>query len=318
MTQQPGWGAPPQWAQPPQPPQQPQYAPPQQPAWPGTNPNQQQYPPQQGQAPAYNGPAAAAPVSGDEFDDFFSGGVKGEPGFDWGSTHNAGKPLVGSQIIGTIVEMVKGQQTDFATRKPLFFDDGQPRMQVAITLATDLRNWEGVKPDQIPADPATGQAKHPSLDQGLRRIFVKSDMKRAVAEACGKAGQKPRKGGKLAVRVKGFEDVGKGNPKTLYDAAYQPAPEDAGTGDFFQAPAQPQAPQAPAQYAPQAPAQPQYAPQALHAGTFSMPAPAPNYGQLPGQGEQAPYPPQAAPAAPPQAPPAPEAPAAPQFAPPPY
>lgn len=241
MTQQPwpGQQPAPQYQQPGYPPaappayQPPVSYPPQAPAYQQPPSPQAPWGTQQPQAPQHA--PVAPPVAGDEFDDFFSGGVKGEPGFDWGATHNAGKPMVGAQIIGTIVEMVQGQQTKMGTREPLFFDDGSPRMQVAITLQTDLRNWQGIKPDQIPVDPATSQPKHPSLDTGLRRIFVKSDMKRAVTEACNKVGQKPRKGGKLAVRVKGFEDVGKGNPKTLYDAAYQPAPEDGGTGGFFDA-----------------------------------------------------------------------------------
>lgn len=330
MTQQPwgqppapqqngGWGAPPAFAQPP--------AQPQQPMWPGTNPNQQQYPPQAPQAPA------AAPVSGDEFDDFFAGGVKGEPGFDWGATHNAGKPMIGAQVMGTIVEMVKGQQTDFATRQPLFFQDGAPRMQVAITLQTDLRNWEGIKPDQIPVDPATGQPKHPSQDTGLRRIFVKADMKRAVTEACNRVGQKPRKGGKLAVRVSGFEDTGKGNPMTKYDAAYQPAPEDGGTGGFFeQAPSsQPTPTLSAGQQAFQAAQQAvQQAPSAQQQGFAEQVAPgqpapsyaqapaAPSYGQLPPQGETPAYPPAQAPAPAYEAPGFPPAPAAPQYDTPPY
>lgn len=296
MTQQP-WGGPPAQPAPQGYPAQQQYAPAppaqqppaQQAPWPGTAPGQQQYPPQQPQAPAQPG---VAPVTGDSFDDFFSGGVKGEPGFDWGATHNAGKPLLGAQIVGTIVEMVQGQQTDFATRQPLFFPDGAPRMQVAVTLQTDLRNWEGIKPDQVPDDPQTGAKKHPQLDTGLRRIFVKSDMKRAVTEACLKAGQKPRKGGKLAVRVTGFEDTGKGNPMTKYEAVYQPAPEDGGTGQFFgQAPApaqaQPVAPDtAPVVYQQPVPAAPDAAQQAYQAQVAAaqqppVQAPPPDFAQAP-------------------------------------
>lgn len=246
MTQQ-TWGQPQQqvqpggWGQPPQghyAAQQPQQ---------GFPAQQQQGNPwgggQQAQA-APQGPAPIAAVAGDEFDDFFSGGVKGEPGFDWGRTQNAGKALQGANIAGIITDMVQMQQTDFATRDAKFYPDGQPMMQVAITLQTGLRNWEGIIPDQIPVDTNTGQPKHPSEDQGLRRIYVKNDMKRAVTVACMKVGQKPRKGGKLAVQLSGFEDRGKGNPLPLYEAIYEKAPEDGGTGGFFQQPAQQLAQQA--------------------------------------------------------------------------
>lgn len=247
MTQQ-TWGAPPQQQFPQQ-----GYAPVQQPG--GYAQPQQQAPwggqPQQ-QAPTA---PAVAPVSGEEFDDFFSGGVKGAPGFDFGATQNGGEKAVGSQVIGEIVEMVKMQQIDFGTKKPLFFENGDPRMQVAITLQTELRGWQGVKPKLIPVDDATGQPKAPQLDDGKRRIYVKGDMVRAINVACAKAGQKPRIGGKLAVVVKGFEDVGKGNPKTLYDAQYLPAPEKVATDSFFDAGQQ----QAPQQFA-QAPVQQQAAP----------------------------------------------------------
>ena len=271
MTQQPGWG------------QQPQQQFPQQ----GYAPQQQQFP-QQGYAPQqqapwgqqagqpqqqYQGPAAVASVEGEAFDDFFSGGEKGAPGFDFGATQNGGEKQVGSMVMGEIVHMVKQQQRDYATGNPLFFDGGDPRMQVAITLQTDLRGWAGVKPKLIPKDDATGQPKGPEHDDGKRRVYVKGDMVRAINQACAAAGQKPRVGGKLAVAIRGFEPTNKGNDKTLYDAQYVPAPEKVATDSFFgqQQPPQGQAfPQVaqqgfPAQQAPQqgfAQQAPAYAPPA--------------------------------------------------------
>ena len=244
MTQQPGWG------------QQPQQQFPQQ----GYAPQQQQFP-QQGYAPQqqapwgqqagqlqqqYQGPAAVASVEGEAFDDFFSGGEKGAPGFDFGATQNGGEKQVGSMVMGEIVHMVKQQQRDYATGNPLFFDGGDPRMQVAITLQTDLRGWAGVKPKLIPKDDATGQPKGPEHDDGKRRVYVKGDMVRAINQACAAAGQKPRVGGKLAVAIRGFEPTNKGNDKTLYDAQYVPAPEKVATDSFF-------GQQQPAQAAQQAP-----------------------------------------------------------------
>lgn len=323
MTQQPGWGQPPA----------PQYAP--QGQWGQPAPQQQapwgQAPQQQGQWGQPAAPAAPAipAESGDEFDDFFSGGVKGEPGFDWGRATNQqdpGKAALGASVAGTIVEMVRMQQTDMATKQPKFYPSGEPMMQVAVTLQTELRGWQGIMPAQIPLDPSTGQPKHPQQDLGLRRIYVKNDMRRAVNEACAKVGQKPRKGGKLAVKLNGFEDRGKGNPLPLYEAVYVPAPEPDAAGDFFQTPPQAPAPQQPVapQYAPvvstatgqpvvhqqqvpaYAPEQPQYAgapqgsygniPPAVPAQQPAAPAGPPEWATPPAQG-QAPAAPPAAPAA---------------------
>lgn len=314
MTQQPGWGQPPaqQFPQQGYAPQAPQGFP-GQPAPQGGNPwggGQQQY----------RGPAPMQSQEGEEFDDFFSGGEKGAPGYDFGATQNGGEKAVGAQIIGTIVKMVKQQQRDFSSGNPLWFDNGDPRMQVAVTLQTDLRGWAGVKPKLIPKDPATEQPLGPEHDNGERRIFVKGDMVRAVNVACQAAGQKPRVGGKLAVRIKGFQPTDKGNDKTLYDAAYQPAPEKVETDAFF-GQAEP-APQAPQGYAPQqqyaqggpvqgyAPAPQQGYPQQQfpsQLGNNPAPQQAPDFAQ-PGYAPQAPQQ-QAAPEVQ-QAPPAP--PAAPQ------
>lgn len=263
MTQQPNpWGQPPQqypqyppapagyppaghvpqgWGQPPQ------YPPAQQPnPWGG--------PPQQ--------PVAPRAVVGEEFDDFFSGGGTGAPGFSWGRQSSNDKVVLGTSVHGTIVEMAQMQQTDFATKRPLFYDSGEPRMQVAITLQTDLRNWQGITVDSIPTD-EHDQKLGPEHDTGLRRIFVKNDMRRAVAVASQKAGQKPRKGGKLGVKVTGFKPTGKGNDMPLYEAVYVAAPEPELSDSFFDQ-SQQQAPQAPA---------PQQAP--------VQPAPMPGYGQVP-------------------------------------
>ena len=239
MSNQPMQGG---WGQPPA--QQQQYAQPQQQQGWGQPPAQQGQPqqnpwgnaPGQSQQQQYQGPPPVAATVADEFDDFFSGGVKGEPGFDWGRATNQqqpGKTAIGSNIAGIITEMVQMQQTDMATRAPKFYESGDPMMQVAITLQTDLRNWAGIMPEQVPDDPNTGGKKHPGEDTGLRRIYVKNDMKRAVTQACQKVGQKPRKGGMLAVQLVGYEDRKKGNPMPLYEAVYQPAPEDGGTAGFF-------------------------------------------------------------------------------------
>lgn len=283
MTQQPNpWGQPPQ--------QYPQYPP-----APAGYPPAGHVPQGWGQPPQGNpwggpppqAPAAPRPVVGEEFDDFFSGGGTGAPGFSWGRQSSNDKVVLGTSVHGTIVEMAQMQQTDFATKRPLFYDSGEPRMQVAITLQTDLRQWQGITVDSIPTD-EHDQKLGPEHDTGLRRIFVKNDMRRAVAVASQKAGQKPRKGGKLGVKLTGFKPTGKGNDMPLYEAVYVAAPEPEIADSFFDQ-GQQQAPEQPP--APQAPAPQQYPAQQWPAGQpMGQPAPqqtpppgypVPGYGNIP-------------------------------------
>lgn len=139
---------------------------------------------------------------------------------------------IGDVVVGTVLDQFVTQQTDFATKEKLYFDNGEPRMQMNVTLQTDLRNWEKV------TRPLTDDKDQPlpgSADDGKRRIYIKSDMQRAVGEAIKAAGAPGlRNGGKLAVKKSGEKDTGKGNPLPLYEARYQaPAEGDDlwGTGD---------------------------------------------------------------------------------------
>lgn len=109
------------------------------------------------------------------------------------------------------------QQRDFATGAPKFWDKDQrePMMQLPIELQTDERDAE------IPGD------------DGVRTLYVKGDLKRAVKEAMQKAGVRqgaPKVGGTLKVVWTSEEPSGKGNPKKLWAAKYT-APA-AGEGFF--------------------------------------------------------------------------------------
>lgn len=44
---------------------------------------------------------------------------------------------IGDRISGALVNAEMRQQTDFDTGKPLTFDDGNPRTQLVLTIATD-------------------------------------------------------------------------------------------------------------------------------------------------------------------------------------
>jgi hypothetical protein len=112
---------------------------------------------------------------------------------------------VGDAVVGTIVSAEARQCTDMQG-KPEVWPQGDPKMQVVITLQTDER-------DTSIED-----------DDGQRRLFAKKPgaMLSAIVEALG--GQRLEVGGRLAVKFTGTEPSSTAgfSPKKLYAAAYQP------------------------------------------------------------------------------------------------
>lgn len=128
-------------------------------------------------------------------------------------------PTVGTVVKGKIVEQpVLRQQTDFTTGELLTWDDGSPRMQLVVKLATDER------------DPGETD------DDGTRALYVKGEMRKAIADALKKAGKTGLAvGGTLAVKYTGDgPKPAKGFAPKLYAAQYEPP---AAGEDFFAAPA---------------------------------------------------------------------------------
>lgn len=116
---------------------------------------------------------------------------------------------VGDSVAGSIDdEPQAAQQTDFTTGEPLTWPNGDPRMQVVVTLATDQRD-PGVKDDD-----------------GIRKLYIKGkSMTGAVRDAIRKAGAKGlERGGQLTVTYTGDGVAERRgiNPPKLYTAAYAP------------------------------------------------------------------------------------------------
>lgn len=114
-------------------------------------------------------------------------------------------PTIGTVVKGRITAVDSGQQVDFKTKAPLFYDDGKPRMQIVVTLATDIRDPE------IPND------------DGVRKLYVKGQMQKAIRDAVVAAGAEGLEiGGTIAVQftaekpseTRGF------NPSKVYVAQY--------------------------------------------------------------------------------------------------
>ena len=85
------------------------------------------------------------------------------------------------QCWGTIVRYAMRQQTSFESGEPLVWDDGEPRMQMVLTVQTDEQDDDE--------------------DDGLRKLYVKGQMQQALAGAVLKAGATGvTEGGRVLVR----------------------------------------------------------------------------------------------------------------------
>lgn len=126
-----------------------------------------------------------------------------------GGVASAKFPTIGTTVSGRITERpTVEQQTDFTTGELKFWDDGKPQMQLVVTLATNQRDPENPE------------------DDGTRRLYVKGQMKNAVATAVRSTGAKGLEvGGTLTVTYS--RDGQKTNPRfnapKNFDAAYVPA-----------------------------------------------------------------------------------------------
>lgn len=114
-------------------------------------------------------------------------------------------PTPGTTIKGTVESAVVSQQTDIDGSLKTW-DDGNPRMQIVVTLATDERD------DTI------------ENDDGSRRVFVKGQMLTAFKDALRTAGAKaPEVGGTLAIQYKedGEQKRAGFNAPKIYVAQYK-------------------------------------------------------------------------------------------------
>lgn len=150
--------------------------------------------------------------------------------FLFGGAKSATFPQIGATITGTISAPPElQQQRDMESGKPLTWEDGNPRMQMVVTLDTDERDPEDED------------------DDGTRRLFVKSGMKAAVARAVKAAGAtKLEVGGRLTVKYVADDNARKKrgfNAPKVYEAHYV-KPVDAALGVEESAPAANSAPAA--------------------------------------------------------------------------
>lgn len=147
-------------------------------------------------------------------EDFF-GGAKS---FSFKAESWRGKPRG-----GRIIEPPrKVQQRDFKTGDLKFWNDGNPAMQLVITVDTR----QGKHPEIDPSVPG---------DDGVRRLFIKGQMIEAFKIAFRKSGAKGlREGGEAYVAWISDEVIGGGNnDKKIYAAEYTPPVAGAETDSVF-------------------------------------------------------------------------------------
>ena len=124
------------------------------------------------------------------------------------SVPSAKFPEIGATVSGTICEPpVVQQQRDYTTGELKFWSDGNPMMQLVVTLQTDER------------DPGIVD------DDGRRRVYVRGQLKRAVQRAVKTAGAPGLAvGGQLTVTYArdGQPTNPRFNPPKEYTAVYNP------------------------------------------------------------------------------------------------
>ena len=128
---------------------------------------------------------------------------------------------IGDKVSGVVVAAEAAQQIDMDTDQPAVWPDGKPKMQVIVTLQTELDEEAG--------------------DDGQRRVYLKGSKPttsmgavKAAIKAAGASGIEV--GGKLQLAYTGDgEPTKKGwNAPKQYAAKYEPpAPVQAAVDDIF-------------------------------------------------------------------------------------
>lgn len=124
------------------------------------------------------------------------------------SVPSAKFPQIGATVTGTICEPpVVQQQRDYTTGELKFWSDGNPMMQLVVTLQTTERD-----PDIVD-------------DDGRRRVYVRGQLKKAVQRAVKATGAPGLEvGGQLTVTYArdGQPTNPRFNPPKEYTATYHP------------------------------------------------------------------------------------------------
>lgn len=109
----------------------------------------------------------------------------------------------------TVTAAKKVQQTDYVTKKPKFYDDGNPMMQIAVTGDTEERDPE------IPGD------------EGVRVEYFYGQKLSMLREVLQKQRVTLAVGGKLAVKLMEVKKLDNGMKQNIFAVQYTAPPEPA-------------------------------------------------------------------------------------------
>lgn len=167
--------------------------------------------------------AVGGNVTATSVETFFDGSVRsGAPSVKLSQVNDG--------VIGEIVDQFMAEQKEFGSDEvKKDKKTGEVLQQLVVIVQTDLRNWDRVAkiPKVDPSDRNSAD-KAPSEDDGKRAIYIApyTNIHSAVGKAtAAKNGGKPTalaNGARLGLKVVKLEDVGKGNPKKVFEAFYEP------------------------------------------------------------------------------------------------
>ena len=146
-------------------------------------------------------------------------------GFLFGGGISAKFPTVGYTITGTVESFKMSQQTDYDSGEPLFWKNGDKRMQLVVTLQTDEEGSfdEDGNPTEVPND------------DGMRSLYVKGLLQRRLGKALKDANAELEVGGQI--KVKRIKNAPKTNPKFKapydFEVSYVPADKNAAAATAF-------------------------------------------------------------------------------------
>lgn len=162
----------------------------------------------------------------DNFGDFFDDAAKGgggSPGFKF--------EKIGQGVKGTVTDIFRTKVTKMNSTEPKLDKNGKEIPQLNVTLQTELRDWKGVI--KVPLD-EDDKPLPASEDTGLRRVFLKYQASRAVADAIKAADAVSsdfKVGSELALKYVSDQPMKEGAMK-IFEARFKKG--EATADDFFE------------------------------------------------------------------------------------
>lgn len=88
---------------------------------------------------------------------------------------------IGDGLKGEVLAISERQAKKFNSEDLLFDKNGNPRMEIVVTIASHYRNWEKVA--KVPTDRETEKEMPPSEDIGERNIYMKDSNRTELQKA---------------------------------------------------------------------------------------------------------------------------------------